>query len=91
MNSPIPGDEKSEGSEVAPRPCFGVDGRAEVVVRSEVRVEEVLRGGGGDFKLFDDEIWRAFFPSRCLCNMKNGMASARLVPMNCGRYLAFGR
>jgi hypothetical protein len=60
-----------------------VEGDAEVVVpRSEVSDEEValdLLGGGGVFK-FLNEI-------RCLCNMKNGTASARLVPMNCGRYL----
>jgi hypothetical protein len=51
MSSPIPGDEKSEGSGVAPRPCFGVDGMTKMVVRSELSVEEVLRGGRGGFKL----------------------------------------
>ena len=81
MNSPIPGDgEISEGSEVAPKPCFEVEGVTEgEVPRSDVSDEEVvldLLGGGGVFKLLNE--------IRCLCNMKSGMASARLVPMNCG-------
>jgi len=56
MSSPIPGDdERSEGPEVAPRPCFEVDGDVEVKVpRSEASVEEDLRGGGDDFKLFNE-------------------------------------
>lgn len=86
--SPIPGDDEiSEGSEVAPKPCFEVEGNVEVVVpRSETSDEEVvldLLGGGGVFKLLN--------VIRCLRNMKSGMASARLVPMNCGRYLESGR
>ncbi len=85
MSSRIPGDEKSEGSEVA---CFEVDENAGVVVAcSEASVEEVLRGGGGDFKLFNEN-QRVLFPIRCLCNMNKGMASARLVPMNCGYMLS---
>ena len=86
MTSPIPGDDEiSEGSEVvAPKPCFEVAGNAEVVVvpRSEVSDEEValdLLGGGGVFRLLSK--------IRCLRNMKSGMASARLVPMNFDRYL----
>ena len=86
MTSPIPGDDEiSEDSEVvAPKSCFEVAGNAEVVVvpRSEVSDEEVtldLLGGGGVFKLLSE--------IRCLRNMKSGMASARLVPMNCNRYL----
>ena len=86
MTSRIPGDDEiSEGSEVAPKPCFEVEGNAEVVVvlpRSEVSSDEEavldLLGGGGVFKLLNK--------IRCLRNMKSGMASARLVPMNCGRY-----
>ena len=78
----------SEGSEVAPKPCFEVEGNAEVAVvpRSEISDEEVildLLAGGGVFKLLNE--------IRCLCNMKSGVASARLVPMNCGRYLVLGR
>ena len=89
MTSRIPGDDEiSEGSEVA---CFEGEGNAEVVVvlpRSEVSSnEEVvldLLGGGDVFKLLNK--------IRCLRNMKSGMASARLVPMNCGRYfLVSGR
>ena len=88
MTSPIPGDdETSEGSEVAPKPCFEVEGNAEVVEpRSEVSDEEVvldLLRGGDVFKLLNE--------IRCLRNMKSGMASARLVPMNCGGYLVSGR
>ena len=56
-----------------------------VVVRSDVSVEGVdLRGGGGVCDFFNEN-WRVFFPIRCLFNMKRGMASARLVPMNCSR------
>ena len=80
MTSPIPGDDEiSEGSDVAPKPCFEVEGNTEVEVpRSDVSDEEVLDllGGGGVFKLLKE--------IRCLRNMKSGMASARLVPMNCG-------
>jgi hypothetical protein len=65
MTSRIPGDDEiSEGSEVAPKPCLEVEGNAEVVVVLD------LLGGGGVFKLLNE--------IRCLCNMKNGMASARL-------------
>ena len=83
MTSPIPGDDEiSEDSEVAPKPCFEVEGNPEVgVPRSEISDEEVvldLLGGGGVFKLLND--------IRCLRNIKSGMASARLVPMNCGRH-----
>lgn len=54
MSSPIPGDdERSEGSEVSPRPGFKVDGDVEVP-RSEASVEEDLRGGGDDFKIFNE-------------------------------------
>ena len=88
MTSRIPGDDEiSEGSEVAPEPCFGIEESADVVVpRSKVGEEEVvfdLLGGGGVFKLLNE--------IRCLCNIKSGMASARLVPMNYGRYLVSGR
>ena len=87
MTSPIPGDEISEGSEVAPKLCFEVRGDPEAVVpRSEVSDEGVvldLLGGGGVFKLLNE--------IRCLCNMKSGMVSARLVPTNCGRHSASGR
>ena len=82
MTSPIPGDDEiSEGCEVVPKPCFEVEGNAEAVVpRSEVGDAVLdLLGGGGVFKLLNE--------IRCLCNMTSGMASARLVPMNCGRYL----
>jgi hypothetical protein len=87
MTSPIPGDDDiSEGSEVAPKPCFE-EGNVEVVVpRSEVSDEEVLLdllGGGGVFKLLNE--------IRCLCNMKSGIVSAKLVPMNCGRHSVSGR
>jgi len=74
MTSPIPGDDEiSEGSEVAPKPCFEEERNAEVVVpRSEASDEGVeldLLGGGGVFKLLNE--------IRCLRNMKSGMASAR--------------
>ena len=88
MTSPIPGDDEiSEGSEVASKPSFEAGGNADAVVpRSEVIDEEVvldLLGGGGVFKLLND--------IRCLRNIKSGMASARLVPTNCGRHSALGR
>ena len=92
MSSPIPGDEDSEDSEVVPAgPCFEVDENAEVVVvlRSEVSVVLDLRGGGGICEFFNETL-RVFIPTRCLFNMKRGMASARLVPMNCGRFLVLG-
>ena len=87
MTSRNPGDDEiSDGSDVAAKPCFG--GIAEVVApRSEVSDEEVildLLWGGGVFKLLNE------IQVRCLRNMKSGMASARLVPMNCGRYLVSG-
>ena len=87
MTSPIPGDDEiSEGSEVASKPSFEIGGNAEAVVpRSEVIDEEVvldLLGGGGVFKLLN---------IRCLPNITSGMASARLVPTNCGRHSALGR
>ena len=92
MTSPIPGDDEiSEGSEVASKPSFEIGGNAEVVVpRSEVIDEEVvldLLGGGGVFKLLNDN------HSSCLrnLNMKSGMASARMIPKNCGRHSALGR
>ena len=72
----IPGDD--EGSEVAAKPCFEVEGNAEVVVpciEEEVVVVLALLGGGGVFKLLNE--------IRCLRNITSGMASARLVPMNC--------
>jgi hypothetical protein len=72
---------------VAPKPCFEEEGNAEVVVpRSEVSDEEVLLdllGGGGVFKLLNE--------IRCLCNMKSGIVSAKLVPTNCGRHSVSGR
>ena len=71
----IPGDD--EGSEVAAKPCFEVEGNAEVVVpcSEEEVVVLALLGGGGVFKLLNE--------IRCLRNITSGMASARLVPMNC--------
>jgi hypothetical protein len=59
MTSPIPGDddEISEGSEMAPNPCFEVEGNAELVVlpRSEVSDEEVVQVGIKSFWR-----WRCF-------------------------------
>jgi hypothetical protein len=83
MASPIPGD--AEGSEVAAEPCFEVEGNAEVVVPCSEVSDEValdLLGGGGVFKLLNE--------IRCLRNITSGMASARLVPINCGRYFESG-
>ena len=71
---------------MASKSCFEVEGNAEVVVPppSDASDGEIvvalldLLGGGGVFKLLNK--------IRCLRNMKSGMASARLVPMNCGGY-----
>jgi hypothetical protein len=60
-------DEISEGSEVAPKPCFEVEGNPG---NEELEVGLDLLGGG-----LLNEI-------RCLRNTKSGMASARLVPTN---------
>ena len=87
MSSPIPGeDEVSEGSEVDAKLCFEADGVA-VGLRNDGNVEELiadLRGGGAVCENVND-VRRVFFPARCLCNIKRGMASIRLVPMNYGR------
>ena len=52
-----------------------------VVPRTDVRTVLDLRGGG--VCEFFSEVRSIFFPHRCLRSMKRGMASARLVPMNC--------
>jgi hypothetical protein len=81
MADMTPGDDEiSEGSEGASKPCLEVEGNPEV--SDEEAVLDLL-GGGGVFKLLNE--------IRCLCNMKSGIASARLVPTNCDRHSVSGR